>query len=141
MIENLNFNDLNDNDKELIIKAREASDNALADFSGTYVGASVQTRNGNVFVGANLEYAAFDSICAERAAMLNASAKGERDIQKIALYVRKMHSEHVNPPVMCAKCRVMVMYFQKKIGKTIEILSSCPSNEKVMRYTVNDLLP
>ena len=62
--------ELNQSDRELVIAAREAAQNAYAPYSKFRVGAAVRLETGIIISGANVENAAFPSgICAERSAL------------------------------------------------------------------------
>ena len=64
--------ELDSDDRELIIAAREAALNAYAPYSKFSVGAAVRLESGVIIRGANIENAAFPSgICAERSALSN----------------------------------------------------------------------
>ncbi len=141
MLKEIPFNELPENDQELLMAANKVANEAYAPYSGTLVGSALRTKGGEIFLGANLEYSEFDSVCAERAAMLNANTSGSHDVETIALYIKKLHLEHVKPSVPCAKCRWMIMSFQKRVGQVIDIISACPNMKTVYKFTVEDLMP
>ena len=86
-----NIDDLNLADKELILAARKASENAYAPYSKFMVGAAVRLENNIIVTGINIENAAFPSgICAERSALSNsASNYPEAKPVAIAIAARK----------------------------------------------------
>ena len=64
--------ELESDDRELVIAAREAALNAYAPYSNFKVGAAIRLETGIIVKGANVENAAFPSgICAERSALSN----------------------------------------------------------------------
>jgi cytidine deaminase len=66
-----------DADRELLARADAVAGRAYAPYSGFLVGAAVQAADGNVIEGVNVENAAYPlGICAERAALARAVAKG-----------------------------------------------------------------
>src|SRR5688572_9164682 len=68
-------NDLPGEEKDLLVKAKEALKNAHAPYSNFYVGAAVLLENGEIVTGNNQENAAYPSgLCAERVAIFHASA-------------------------------------------------------------------
>jgi cytidine deaminase len=73
---------------ELFERAEEVAARAYAPYSSFLVGAAVRARDGRVFVGTNVENAAYPlGICAEKAAIACAVADGRRpgDLEEIAI--------------------------------------------------------
>lgn len=69
---------------ELTATAAGARANAYAPYSGFAVGAALRTSAGNVYVGANVENAAYpQGLCAEASAIAAMATAGERDIAVI----------------------------------------------------------
>jgi cytidine deaminase len=88
----------------LVAQAREARERAYCPYSGFAVGAAVRTKSGRVFLGCNIENAAYPAtICAERAALFSAYAAGEREI--VALAVVADTPAPVSP---CGTCRQVI---------------------------------
>jgi cytidine deaminase len=74
--------------EELLALADAAAANAYAPYSNYHVGAAVLARDGRVFVGANVENAAYPlGICAERSAIAKAASEGLKpgDVEAIAI--------------------------------------------------------
>ncbi|MEG1009945.1 MAG: cytidine deaminase [Clostridia bacterium] len=73
--------------KELIKYALKAKNNAKVDISGYYVGAALLTCDNKVYLGCNIEDKTIPnlSICAERAAYINAISNGDYNFKKIAI--------------------------------------------------------
>src|SRR5512146_2055817 len=87
------------NDK-LIDAARRARENALADFSRFKVGAALETADGVVITGCNVENATYGlTICAERVAMFKALSEGHRHFVRIAIVA---DTDAPTPP--CGAC-------------------------------------
>lgn len=74
------------NYSKLISAALEAQKNAYAPYSGFAVGASVLTKSGKIFCGANIENASYPAgICAERVAASKAISEGEKEIEAVCI--------------------------------------------------------
>ncbi len=73
-------------DKELLSLAVKAMENSYSPYSGCKVGAALLTESGKVYLGTNIENAAFGpTICAERVAIFKAVSEGEKSFSKIAV--------------------------------------------------------
>ena len=70
----------------LLSAARDARERAYAPYSNFAVGAALDTGDGQVFLGCNVENASFGlTMCAERAAVAAAVSGGFRDFSAIAI--------------------------------------------------------
>jgi cytidine deaminase len=71
---------------ELIRQAIEARKNAYAPYSGFTVGAALECEDGSVYLGCNIENAAYTPTnCAERTAFFKAVSEGKRNFRRIAI--------------------------------------------------------
>jgi cytidine deaminase len=87
----------------LLALARNARELAYAPYSRFQVGAAVQTRDGRVFLGCNVENAAYGLCnCAERTALFSAIAAGCKPGDFSAVAVVADTPEPVTP---CGACR------------------------------------
>ena len=74
--------------------ALEARERAYAPYSGFSVGAALQGTDGRMFLGCNVENASYSmTICAERNAVLQAIAAGQRSFRSIAIVGGKTAEE------------------------------------------------
>jgi cytidine deaminase len=106
----------------LIDAARRARQNAHAAFSGFKVGAALETTDGHVVTGCNVENATYGlTICAERVAMFKALSEGHRAFKRIAIVA---DTEAPTPP--CGACRQILWEF----GGDLEIVLANLSEEK-----------
>ncbi|MFN2400733.1 MAG: cytidine deaminase [Gemmatimonadaceae bacterium] len=109
-----------------------AMQRAYAPYSNFRVGAALRSTHGSVFLGCNVENAAFSSgICAERGALMTAVAQGVRDFDY--LVVATEASEPVAP---CGACRQMLEEFSPDLR-----ILSCTAAGAQERWTLADLLP
>lgn len=117
----------------LIKKAKAVSKNAYAPYSKFEVGACVLGASGNTYIGCNVENTSYGlTICAERNAITNAIANGEKSILAIAIYSPKM--ENCFP---CGACRQVILEFQGDIE--VEIITQ--NNNEPVVSKINELLP
>ena len=117
--------------QELITAANEVRGKAYAPYSNYNVGAALLTKTGKVFLGVNVENAAYpDTICAERSAVVSAVSAGEREFEAIAVATR-------NGGTPCGSCRQVLAEF----GLDILVLLVDESGNLVQHNTVQDLLP
>ena len=87
-------------DEELVELAGEAREKAYAPYSGFPVGAALETGEGEVYTGVNVENGVNDlSICAERVALFKAVSEGARDFSKLGVVCE---GEYCKP---CGACR------------------------------------
>ena len=115
----------------LIEAARAAQQHAYCPYSHYRVGAALETADGRVFTGSNVENASFGlTICAERSAVFSAVSAGARNFRRIVVAT---DSEPPGPP--CGACRQVLAEF----GSEIEVESVGPTQSK--RWTVRELLP
>lgn len=94
-------------DKELVEAATKVRENAYAPFSDFRVGSALETDDGEILAGCNVESASYGlTVCAERVAIWNAISKGKRKIKKIAVVA---DTEDLTPP--CGVCRQIIWEF------------------------------
>src|SRR5206468_13076070 len=71
---------------ELIPKATAARDAAIAPYSNFKVGAALETTDGEIFTGCNIENSSYGlTVCAERIALWKALSEGARLFRAIAV--------------------------------------------------------
>ncbi len=86
----------------LIEVAQEARKRAYANYSNFFVGAAVETEDGKIYSGCNIENASFSlTQCAERTALFTAVAAGERHFSHLVVA-----SENGVSP--CGACRQVI---------------------------------
>jgi cytidine deaminase len=100
---------LNESDNQLIETATAARLRSVAPFSNFKVGAALQTKEGKVFTGCNIESASYGlTVCAERVAIWKALSEGERDFTDLVIVA---DTENLTPP--CGTCRQIIWEFAK----------------------------
>jgi cytidine deaminase len=94
-------------DESLIQAATDVRENAYAPFSNFRVGSALETDDGEVITGCNVESASYGlTVCAERVAIWKAISKGKRKIKHIAVVA---DTEELTPP--CGVCRQIIWEF------------------------------
>ena len=69
------YNELTDNEKILVDKARAAVKGAYAPYSGFRVGAAIELADGRIITGSNQENGSYpEGLCAERVALFSGTA-------------------------------------------------------------------
>ncbi len=93
--------------EELLSLAAEVARKAYAPYSKFHVGAALETGDGTVFAGCNVENASYGlTICAERNAIFSMAAAGQRKIAQIAIV-----AGGDTPPYPCGACRQVINEF------------------------------
>jgi cytidine deaminase len=123
---------MTDASHELLGAARQARLHAVAPFSQFQVGAALETQDGRIITGCNIENASYGlTICAERVAIFKAISDGERRFRRIAIVA---DTEQPTPP--CGACRQILWEFA---GDLQIILGNCHS--ETARHQLATLLP
>jgi cytidine deaminase len=142
MVEFDSIDELNADDRELVIAAREAARNAYAPYSGFMVGAAVRLENGMIVRGANIENAAFPSgICAERSALSN-SASNYPLLKPVAIAVAAFTGSGMtkDPVPPCGNCRQVIAEEEFRRNNNIRVILSGGSKIQIIEKG-SDLLP
>lgn len=117
---------------DLVAAARQARQNARADYSHFKVGAALETADGQVITGCNIENATFGlTMCAERVAVFKAVSEGHRAFVRIAVVA---DTDEPTPP--CGPCRQLLWEFAGDIEVVLANL-----HEEKGRFRLRDLLP
>ena len=96
--------------QKLIRQAMEAREKAYAPYSGFFVGAALECKDGTVYIGCNIENASFSPTnCAERTAFFKAISEGRREFCRIAIVGGK-EGEMVAPSP-CGVCLQVMAEF------------------------------
>ena len=121
--------------EQLVLKAREARKLSYSPYSNFAVGAAVLTKDGKVFVGANIENSSYPlCMCAERNALYNAMMNGYKKEDLVALALSADTDEPCSP---CGACRQVISELFPKDAPII--MSNLEGKEKVT--TIEELLP
>jgi len=117
---------------ELLSRAREDVDSSYAPYSEYRVGAALETADGTVFTGCNVENANYsNSVHAEGLALAKAVEAGHRRFRAIA--VSSGPRDGITP---CGMCRQSLSEF---CGEDLRIV--CEGADGPTGYTLGELLP
>ena len=118
--------------QRLLEAARAVRENAHAAFSHFKVGAALETAEGNIITGCNVENATYGlTICAERVAVFKAISEGQRRFTRVAVVA---DTQDPTPP--CGACRQILWEF----GGDLEVILGNLQGEKAL-FRLKDLLP
>jgi cytidine deaminase len=126
-------------DEQLIQLARAAAAKAYAPYSNFHVGCAVESIDGEVATGANMENACYRlGLCAEQSAL--SAAQHTFGLDKVArIAVAGGSGDMVCTP--CGGCRQAILEAAQLSGRDVEILCSSGDGSAVERHTVGDLIP
>jgi cytidine deaminase len=115
----------------LLEHAAAARQAAYAPYSKFQVGAALLSASGEVFTACNVENASYGlTICAERAAVFNAVAAGQRDFTALAICLPEAGSP-------CGACRQVLHEF----APNLPILLGDETGQLVRLTSLAELLP
>ena len=121
--------------KELITKAVEARNLSYSPYSKFKVGAALLTKDGQVFLGANIENSSYPlCMCGERNALYNARMHGYKKDDFVALALCADTDEPCSP---CGACRQVISELFPRNG--VIIMSNLKGDIK--ETNVDELLP
>jgi len=124
--------------KNLIREAIRGMEHAYAPYSKHYVGAALLTTKEKIYIGCNIENAAYGPTnCAERTALFKAVSEGDKEFAAIAIVGGKMGIiKDFFPP--CGVCRQVLREFVDP--KTFLVILA-RTEEDYAIYSLEALLP
>ena len=124
--------------KMLIKLAMEARGKSYCPYSGFAVGAALQTKEGKIYQGCNIENAGYTpSNCAERTAIFKAVSEGCREFQAIAVAGGAAGKE---PEDFCPPCGICLQVMTEFCPPEFPVYL-VKSREAVKRMELRELLP
>ncbi len=118
---------------KLLAAAVQAAKNSYSPYSHFAVGAAILTKNGNIYLGTNIENVSYGgTVCAERVAVWKAVSEGELEME--ALAVVGPGTKEAYP---CAMCRQVLLEF----GLDMLVISGDEQGNYMGERTLRDLVP
>ena len=126
-------------DEQLLDLARTAATKAYAPYSNFQVGCAIESVDGDVVTGANMENASYRlGVCAEQSALTAAQHKfGLDKIARIAVVGGQ--DDKVCTP--CGGCRQAILEASLLSGRDLEILCGSGVHSVIERHSIRDLIP
>lgn len=121
------------NPEPLVAAAFAARERAFAPYSGFAVGAALETADGTIVGGCNVESASYGlTICAERTAIVKAVSEGHRGgFRRVAIATA---ADTLTPP--CGACRQLLWEFAPDAEVVLANLAG-----ETATHRMKDLLP
>lgn len=117
----------------LIEQARAAQRAAYAPYSHYKVGCALETADGAIYTGCNIENASYGAtLCAERVAIFKAVSDGHRRFRRIVVA-----TDATSPATPCGLCRQVLGEF---CDSDFEVIL-CGANDQERRFPFAELFP
>lgn len=101
------------------------------------VGAVLTCKNGNKYVGCNIENQSLMSMCAERVAFASAIVQGEKEFSRIVIIGAPKDTDDFERCLPCGYCRQFMCEHVK--DEDFKIYTAY--GDKIEEYTLEELLP
>ena len=119
-------------ESDLIDAAKRARRYARAEFSKFKVGAAIETIDGTIITGCNIENSTYGlTVCAERVALFKALSEGHRRFRRIAV---SFDTHAPTPP--CGACRQLLWEFAGDVDVILATLKG-----QSVSHRLSELLP
>ncbi|MCH8614705.1 cytidine deaminase [Sphingomonas sp. SM33] len=133
-------------EEELVALARSAALKAYAPYSRFHVGCAIESVDGEVVTGANMENACYRlGICAEQSALTAAQHKfGLAKVARIAVAGGGVDGDDLAGDLTCTPCggcRQAILEAAQLSGRDVQILCSNGEGSSVERRMIGELIP
>ena len=133
-------------DEELIAAARAAALRAYAPYSRFSVGCAIESVDGEIVTGANMENACYRlGLCAEQSALTAAQHRfGLAKVVRIAVAGGDGSGAELKgdaPVTPCGGCRQAILEASQLGGREVEVICASGDGAKVERHNLSALIP
>jgi len=130
--------ELNNEERILVARSKEASKRAYAPYSNFHVGAALLLNNNEIICGNNQENSAYPSgLCAERVAVFYAgSLFPNTEIKCISIYC-----DTDRPISPCGGCRQALIEYEQKQKSKIKVILCSKENKIITSDSISAFLP
>ena len=137
------YEELSEQDRQLIESAKQATQQSYAPYSQFHVGAAVLLEDGTTITGTNQENAAYPSgLCAERTALFYASSTHpDKAVVALAIAAHSKGEFTESPISPCGACRQVMLEIEQRHARPIRILLYGTEGVYVIEGGVRELLP
>lgn len=138
-----NIEDLDNESKYLVHKAKEAAHHAYAPYSKFHVGAALILSDGTLVTGSNQENASYPlCMCAERVALYTVAAThGDKKIVKMAVVAHRKGHKELLPASSCGACRQVMLEFEHRQQSPIQVIMLGADHQWIKCASSESLLP
>ena len=133
--------------EDLVALAREAALRAHAPYSRFHVGCAVESLDGDVALGSNMENASYPvGVCAEASALAAAlQSFGLEKVRHIAITGGRLSGDETlasaTPVMPCGACRQSIAEAAQVAGHDIDVTVTSGNGQIVETYRISELLP
>jgi len=137
------IDELNADDRQLLIEARNVTGQAYAPYSNFHVGAAARLSNNKIVTGTNQENASYPiGICAERVLLSAVSSLYSGvpiEAMAVSYQSKKVKSDHPISP--CGMCRQALQEFEGRTSNPIRLILGGLEGKVYVINSVSQLLP
>jgi cytidine deaminase len=126
-------------DEQLLELARTAAGRAYAPYSNFHVGCAIESTDGEVVTGANMENACYRlGVCAEQSALT--TAQHQFGLDKVAR-IAVVGGKDATVCTPCGGCRQAILEAAQLSGRDVEILCGSGDGSGLERHKIGELIP
>ena len=126
-------------DEQLLDLARAAAAKAYAPYSKFHVGCAIESVDGEVVTGANMENACYRlGVCAEQSALT--TAQHQFGLDKVAR-IAVLGGNDATVCTPCGGCRQAILEAAQLSGRDVEIICGSGDGSASERHRIGELIP